>query len=93
MAAGILQLVVGGFFAGGIFLLLDRRRWARGFWLVVLCGISSLCVCAATLVSTDQRNLFLASALWLAVWALYFARSQRLRAALEDVIEYDASAV
>ena len=90
--AGTVQLVVGAFLAWGILLLFQRRPIARVYWLVVLAAFSAACAWLATVV-TAERDLILATVLWLAAWALYFARSQRLRAVLQQVGEYEAPAV
>jgi hypothetical protein len=92
-AVGVVKLVLGVFFAWGIVLLFQRRYQARVFWLVLLSVLSALCAGLAVLVPGEQRNLVLAAVLWFATWALYFARSRRLRTALQEPTEFVAPAV
>ena len=90
---GTVKLLLAAVLAWGIVLLFQRRPLARHFWLALLGVLGALCAWLAILVPSGQRDGLLAGVLWFAGWALYFVRSQRLRAVLQEGIESAAPAV
>jgi hypothetical protein len=92
-AVATTKLVVGALFALGIILLFQRRPKARGFWLVVLSFYGAVSAWLGMFLPADRHDLLFLTALWFAAWALYFARSKRLRAALQNMAAFEPPAV